>query len=156
MSLQQLLIILKIYLEPYSYRHAYYHAHYNSFHHGSSVLSCIEDSLWTINIWLITPCTCARGKVTGLYVDVGTKIAKSGDLGIWKSCKHSSIVKIGEKLALLYVSNRSVGLANARNRAFWSATPTNTPPVLVLHYVVSIVHAQAQFRQRSSSQKFYF
>ena len=65
---QQLLITLKIYLEPYSYRHAYYHAYYNSFDHGSSVLSCIEDSLWTINVWLITPRTCARGKVTGLYV----------------------------------------------------------------------------------------
>ena len=68
MSLQLLLITLKIYLEPYSYRHTYYHAHYNSFDHGSSVLSCIEDSLWTINIWLITLRTCAKGKVTGLYV----------------------------------------------------------------------------------------
>ena len=47
-----------------------------------------------------------RGKVIGrvvvvvvIVVVVDTKIAKSGDVRIWASCKHNEYVEFGEKLA---------------------------------------------------------
>ena len=52
-------------------------------------------------VFLITPRTCARGKVIGhivIVVVMDKKITKSGDLGTWVSCKHD-YVEFGKKLA---------------------------------------------------------
>ena len=49
-----------------------------------------------------TPRACAKGKVIGcvnVVVVVDTKIAKSGDLGIWAYCNLNKSVESGEKLA---------------------------------------------------------
>ena len=44
-----------------------------------------------------------RGKVIGhvivVVIVVDTKIAKSGDVRTWASCKHNKYVEFGEKLA---------------------------------------------------------
>ena len=45
------------------------------------------------------PARMRRGKVIGrvIVVVVDTKIAKSGDVRTWASCKHNEYVKFGEK-----------------------------------------------------------
>ena len=55
-----------------------------------------------------------EGKVIGRVVDVDTKIAESGDLGTWASCKYNKYVEFGEKLAS--VCSESSGTAYKRHK----------------------------------------
>ena len=60
---------------------------------------------------LITPCTCARGKVIGcvvvvvVVVVVSTKIAISRDVGISATREHNESIEFGEKLASVCVKS---------------------------------------------------
>ena len=82
---------------------------------------------------LITPHACARGKAIGfvchllLSVIVGTKIARSRDLGIQATRKHNESVEFGKKW-LQYASNRLAWPTKVTNSAFcWprlSTAPT--------------------------------
>ena len=59
--------------------------------------------------FLFFPARMRRGKMIGRVVVVGTKIAKSGDVRIWASCKHNKYVELGEKL--VSVCSESSGTA---------------------------------------------
>ena len=73
---------------------------------------------------VITPRACARGKVIGRRV-VSTKIARSGDLGVWATRKYSISVDIVEKLASLCFE--SFGKAHERRKyRILLDTPINT------------------------------
>ena len=50
-----------------------------------------------------------------VVIIVGIKIAKSGDLGTWLSCKCNESVKFGEKLALVYVESSSTAYKHQNN-----------------------------------------
>ena len=64
---------------------------------------CVCDSVPDLALEeVVTPRACARGKVISLssvvVVVVGTKIARSRDLGVYVCCKHNQSVDICEKL----------------------------------------------------------
>jgi hypothetical protein len=77
----------------------------------------------------------SRGKAIGLGVClsvVNTKIARSGDLGIWATRKHNESFEIVEKPASLYLE--SFGKAHERPKYdALLATPINRTPICLVH-----------------------
>ena len=83
-----------------------------------------------------------RGKVIGHVVVVDTKIAKSGDVRTWTSCKHNRYVEFGEKLASVcsessgtaYKSHKSCILVGHCSHAHWQY------PVCIMHVIFAHAH----------------
>ncbi len=65
---------------------------------GKMWLRSVVPSKLMLNV--VTPCTCARGKVIGLSV-IGTKITRPDHLGIWETRTHNQSVEVVKKLASL-------------------------------------------------------
>ena len=92
---QHLIWICSLYSSPLSV-YCFYHFGVQS-----------EDIRYVCTWLIITPCACTGVKigcvvvviVVVVVVVVDTKIAKSGDLGIWVSCMGNISVEFGEKLA---------------------------------------------------------
>ena len=106
-----------------------------------------------IALGVITPHACARGKVIGfvccllLLSVISTKIARSGDLGIWATRKYNLSVNIVEKLAS--VCFKSFGKADKHCKyCVLLATPMDTA-----HYVLSAhAHNLAQYVGKDRQQ----
>ena len=94
---------------------------------------------------VITPRTCARGNVISFVCRcclslsvVSTKIARSGDLGVWVTRKYSISIDIVEKLASLCFE--SFGKVYERRKyCILLATPINTT-----HHVLMIMRTTRQ------------
>ena len=80
---------------------------------------------------LLPPCTCTRGKVIRcvIVVLVMDTIAKSGDVGVWASCKRNKSVEFGEKVASVCLESSDMAYKHhITNNAFYLAviaTPIN-------------------------------
>ena len=102
----------------------------------SAQVNCIQQSVywkekfikWFLNVVQnYYPVRMRRGKVIGRVVVVDTKIAKSGDVCTWASCKHNKYVEFGEKVASVCSesngtareSHKSCILVGYRSHAHW-------------------------------------
>ena len=117
---------------------------------------CRQGLLATIAIMysdlslIFTPRTWARSKVVGyiiivvvIAVIVNTKLAKSGDLGTWPSCKHNGYVEFGNKLAS--VCSKSSGTAYKHHKSCILAGHHSYVhrlcPLCIMHDIVPSAHA---------------
>ena len=95
-------------------------------------IHCMYSIIFTLH-------TCARGKVIDSVLVIiimhGHKIAKSGDLGTWASCKCNKSVEFGQKLCL-----ESSGMAYKRHKQHIFICHNHQPCLLcIIHAAGSCV-----------------
>ena len=77
-----------------------------------------------------------KGSLVIVVVVVDTKIAKSGDLSTWVSCKHNKYVEIGEKLASVCSESSGTAYIQASQIAYFSWPSYPHPSTVPTMYYV--------------------
>ena len=82
--------------------------------------------------------------VVVVVVLVGTKIARSQDLGICACCKHYESVDIGEKLVFVYFELLNMAHQRYKSCIFGKhACGLPTAPTLICHFLILLVRTTA-------------